>query len=98
MISGKGLYVWRAHEVLRRMNMNATEAARTAKNAGIEHIIIKIADGGDPFPIPDQDPGGHLREMLFDLLAEFSRTGGQPRIGMRNPCFQPGADHARQHR
>lgn len=68
MISGKGLYVWRAHEVLRRMNMNATEAARTAKNAGIEHIIIKIADGGDPFPIPDQDPGGHRERATQDLI------------------------------
>lgn len=75
MISGKGLYIWRADEVLRRMDMPAADAAQTAKDAGVEHVIIKIADGTSPFPIPEKDPGGHKERATQELVDALKAQG-----------------------
>ena len=68
MITGKGLFVWRVDQVLTRMEMNIIQAVRVAQTAGIEHIIIKIADGDDPFPLPNRDPNGHKEKLTQEFI------------------------------
>ena len=75
MISGKGIFIWRADMVLARLNMDMDEVVMVAKNAGIRHVIIKIADGRHAFPIPSKDPTG-VKEKITRRLIEALRNAG----------------------
>ena len=73
MIRGKGFYIWNADNVLRRSGAaSAQEAAERARAAGVEHAIVKIADGTDPFPLP----GNNKKEAITADLIRALRDAG----------------------
>lgn len=76
MIRGKGFYVWNADQVLRNSGAtSAQEAAERARLAGIEHALVKIADGDRPFPIPGG--AGHTqKEAATVALIHALRDAG----------------------
>jgi hypothetical protein len=76
MIQGKGYYVWNADRVLTRSGAkSAQEAATLAQTAGVEHVLVKIADGKDPFPFPDK-PGYSQKEATTgDLIRALREVG-----------------------
>lgn len=76
MIRGKGFYVWNADNVLRRSGAaNAQEAALRARSAGIQHVIVKIADGENPFPLPGNE--AHIRKeaITAELIGALREAG-----------------------
>lgn len=76
VIEGKGYFVWRADKILTRPGIQtAQEAVQRAKEAGIEHVIVKIADGEEAYPIPETDPDGKREKATSDLIAAL-RGGG----------------------
>ncbi|HSM57294.1 MAG TPA: peptidoglycan DD-metalloendopeptidase family protein [Candidatus Sulfomarinibacteraceae bacterium] len=69
VIEGKGYFVWRADRVLTRPGIQtAQEAARKAKEAGIEHVIVKICDGEKSYPLPETDDDGRKEQATADLI------------------------------
>jgi murein DD-endopeptidase MepM/ murein hydrolase activator NlpD len=76
VIEGKGYYTWRIEKVLTRPGMrSAQEAVERAQNAGIEHVIVKIADGEDKFPIPEKDAGGVKEQATVEFIAALRAAG-----------------------
>lgn len=76
MIEGKGFFVWRAQEVLSRPGMDSPQdAASKVRTAGIEHVIVKIADGDQPFPDPAQDFEGRNEAATTALVAALRAEG-----------------------
>jgi murein DD-endopeptidase MepM/ murein hydrolase activator NlpD len=75
MIRGKGYYVWNADVVLRRSAAaSAQDAAMRACAAGVEHVIVKIADGKDPYPLPGA--GQTEKEAITGALIDALRNAG----------------------
>lgn len=76
MIEGKGYFVWRAHEVLSRPGMSSPQdAAQKARVAGIEHVVVKIADGDQPFPDPTHDFESRNESATTALVAALRAEG-----------------------
>jgi murein DD-endopeptidase MepM/ murein hydrolase activator NlpD len=76
MIRGKGMYVWNADRVLRHSRVDsAQEAASLAQRAGIEHVLIKIADGEKPFPIPGNQGHAQREAITVDLIQALRDLG-----------------------
>lgn len=76
MIEGKGYFVWRADKVLTRPGIQTPqEAARLATEAGIEHVIVKIADGEDEYPFSDKDPEGNKEKATAELIPALRERG-----------------------
>jgi murein DD-endopeptidase MepM/ murein hydrolase activator NlpD len=68
MISGKGYFIWRAERVLAQMNATPADAARAARAAGIQHVVVKIADGDHPYPLTDSDTDGRKEAATAALI------------------------------
>ncbi|MDX1663522.1 MAG: hypothetical protein R3272_06990, partial [Candidatus Promineifilaceae bacterium] len=76
LIEGKGYFIWRVEQVLARPGMGTPrEAARQARDAGIEHVIVKVADGDDAYPLQSRDADGHKEEATVELIAALRREG-----------------------
>ncbi len=76
MIDGKGFFTWRVEKILTRPGIrSAQEAAEKARAAGVEHVIVKIADGEKPFPLPEKDSGGAKEQATADLIAALRAAG-----------------------
>ena len=76
MLGGKGYFVWRVARLLSRPGLRTPEAAaKRAKQAGIEHVIVKIADGEDPYPLPQGDSDGRQEAATTALIAALRRAG-----------------------
>ncbi len=75
VIQGKGYFIWRAERVLGRAGLNAAEAAKAARAAGIEHVVVKIADGTKPFPLPDRDDHAGREQATRDLIKALQQEG-----------------------
>lgn len=76
MLEGKGFFVWRVARLLSRPGLHTPEAAASqAKQAGIKHVIVKIADGEDPFPLPERDGDGRQEEATAGLIAALRQAG-----------------------
>lgn len=76
MLDGKGYFVWHAEKVIARRGAGSAEgAAQLALAAGIEHAIVKIADGDQPFPHPNYDSGGR-KEAATAALIQALRAAG----------------------
>jgi murein DD-endopeptidase MepM/ murein hydrolase activator NlpD len=76
MLDGKGYFVWHAEQVIARRGAgSADKAAAMAKAAGVEHVILKIADGTEPFPNPKSDPGGRKEAASVELLQALRSAG-----------------------
>jgi nucleotide-binding universal stress UspA family protein len=76
MLDGKGYFVWHADKVIARRGLGSAErAAELAVSAGIEHVIVKIADGEHPFPHPDYDSGGRKEEAVAALIQALRNAG-----------------------
>lgn len=70
MIDGKGYFTWRVEKVLTRPGIRtAQEAAEKARVAGVEHVIVKIADGEDSYPLSEKDTDGVTEQATADLIA-----------------------------
>ena len=98
MFEGKGLWVWHADTVIARMGtQNVQQIAQQAKSAGIRHVIVKIADGADPYPIPSSDQGGakeaQTAELIGALKAEGITVGGWSFLYGEPDPFEPQAVH-----
>ena len=48
ILQGKGMYLWRVDRV---ENGNADAIGRVAKEAGLSHVLLKVADGRGPYNI-----------------------------------------------
>lgn len=67
-LPGKGYFVEDAARVLAQMGgRDVGEVARVAVDAGIQHVIMKIADGGRPFPAPGTNQDRVMGKMLDAL-------------------------------
>lgn len=76
MLDGKGYFVWHADRVIARRGLGTAErAAEVAREAGIEHVIVKIADGEHAFPHPDFDSGGRKEEATAALIQALRAAG-----------------------
>lgn len=76
VIDGKGFFTWRVEKILTRPGMrSAQEAAALAQRAGIEHVIVKIADGEKPFPLRENDSDGVKEQATADLVAALRAAG-----------------------
>jgi murein DD-endopeptidase MepM/ murein hydrolase activator NlpD len=76
VIEGKGYYVWRADKVLSRPGMQTPQAAaERAKAAGIEHVIVKIADGEDSYPLTRTDGEGRKEQATAALIEALREAG-----------------------
>lgn len=70
VIDGKGYFTWRVEKILTRPGIrSAQEAADKARAAGVEHVIVKIADGEDNYPLVEKDPDGAKEQATADLIA-----------------------------
>lgn len=70
MLKGKGLYIW---QIEKCGSNNANTLAQRAKDAGLEHIIIKVADGENLFPI--DDPTGSKEALTAASIQAFREAG-----------------------
>lgn len=76
MIEGKGYFMWRVEKILTRPGIRSPqEAAEKAAAAGVEHIIVKIADGEDNYPLPQTDSDGVKERATVDLIAALRAAG-----------------------
>jgi hypothetical protein len=75
MIQGKGFYVWNADRVLRRSGGSVQKAVALAQAAGVEHALIKIADGPNPFPLPGGQGHGQKEAITADLIRALREAG-----------------------
>lgn len=76
MLDGKGYFVWHADRVIGGRGVGSAEkAAEMAVAAGIEHVILKIADGEEPFPSPKYDAGGAKEAATLALLQALRAAG-----------------------
>src|SRR5690606_26944738 len=76
MLDGKGYFVWHADRVIGGRGVGSAEkAAEMAVAAGIEHVILKIADGEELFPSPKYDAGGAKEAATLALLQALRAAG-----------------------
>jgi|GEM_PF-1521433 len=76
MLGGKGYFIWRVTQLLSRPGLHTpAAAARQAREAGIEHAIIKIADGEDPYPLPLGDKDGKQETATAALIDALRQAG-----------------------
>src|SRR5690606_29664956 len=76
MLDGKGYFVWHADRIIGGRGVGSAEkAAEMAVAAGIEHVILKIADGEEPFPSPKYDAGGAKEAATLALLQALRAAG-----------------------
>ena len=69
MLRGKGFYVWNADRVVHRSGAaSPEEAAAIARQAGVAHAIVKIADGDDPFPLPGTQQSEEKETITCSLI------------------------------
>ncbi len=62
--TGKGFYIW---QIRRCEGGNVTAIANAAKQAGLRHILVKIADGTSPYNL-DPNTGADLVPPLVQAL------------------------------
>lgn len=71
MLTGKGMYIWQ----INKTEADTAQLVTLAKAAGIEHVLIKLSDGTYNFPLPSQDPDGHLERLTHDTIRAFQNAG-----------------------
>ncbi len=72
MLRGKGFFIWQVD----RADGGAADAlVGLARQAGLTHVIVKIADGKDDFPLPAQDPGGRAEALTDAAIRAFQAAG-----------------------
>ncbi len=80
MISGKGMYIWNAS---RTENGNPSAIAQLAKEAGLTHVLLKIADGPWVFNVAN---GHDLAKPIIDALKHVGvQVLGWQYVYGRNP-------------
>ena len=47
MLTGKGIYIWQVQEC---ENGDVAQIALQAREAGLRHVLVKVADGVHAFP------------------------------------------------
>ncbi|HUN22397.1 MAG TPA: nuclear transport factor 2 family protein [Anaerolineales bacterium] len=67
-IKGKGVYIWKIRNC---EGGDVTAIAKKAKNAGLTHVLVKIADGDAPFNVPSG------RDLALDLTRALRDEGIQ---------------------
>lgn len=76
MLKGKGFFVWQVVKLLENMGtQDVGVAARRAKAAGIEHVVVKIADGTKPFPLPEQNNNGRSESLTSAFINACRQEG-----------------------
>ncbi len=75
MIAGKGFFIWRSDRVIARSGGSVAAAAQMAVAARVQHALVKIADGSEPYPIHHEDPTGEKEQMTADLIRTLQNAG-----------------------
>ena len=75
MIAGKGFFVWRVENILARSGDDLAGVVASAVNAGIQHLIVKIADGSEPYPLHRHDPTGTQEQNSAIFIQEMQNAG-----------------------
>jgi hypothetical protein len=65
-LRGKGIWIWKAHQC---ENGNLDAIVSRAQDAGFTHVIVKIADGDDPYNIWDR------RDYAAELIPKLRNAG-----------------------
>jgi hypothetical protein len=65
VISGKGMYLW---NISRSEGGEAEAIARVAVEAGLSHVLVKIADGTQTFPYPTATSAPEQAQAVIDAL------------------------------
>lgn len=71
MLRGKGFFIWQ----IEKCAPDAKTLVARAQQAGLGHVLIKIADGVQPFPLPSDDPTG-AKEALTKQSIEALKAAG----------------------
>jgi murein DD-endopeptidase MepM/ murein hydrolase activator NlpD len=76
MIEGKGFFLWQVKNVLARMGTQSpVEAVRRLKGAGIRHVLVKICDGDEAFPLRSRDANGEQENLTAAFVAALRSAG-----------------------
>lgn len=71
MISGKGMWIWE----IDKTEANPARLVELAQAAGLQHVLVKLADGEYNYPIPAQDPDGRKEKLTHDAIRAFRQAG-----------------------
>ena len=66
MLAGKGIYIWQVQEC---ENGDVAQIARQAREAGLRHVLVKVADGVHAYP-------GDAHERMTSDAIDALRVAG----------------------
>lgn len=70
-LEGKGYFIWQIDQTA----PDARTLVTRAKEAGLKHVIIKIADGENPYPLKSDDENGAKEKLIADSIRALTGSG-----------------------